>query len=137
MDRGFAALRARVASLPSLDPSRDARWGPFEVLSHISGWHLLSARRLEQIARGEEPSAPGSEDELNAGFVAERAALSREQLLRDLAESYSRMREAVLKVDESEFWIGGPGQENSLAHFIPMANGPEHYQEHEEDLNPG
>jgi hypothetical protein len=132
MDVAFEALRERARSLP-LRPS-EGEWGPFEVLSHIAGWHQMTAGRLQQIARGEEADTPPGEDEANAGFVAQRRGLTAEALVADVESTFLALREAVSQVPAGEFWRGAPGEEDSLAYFITAANTFEHYPEHQEHL---
>lgn len=134
MDAGFSELMAVARALPRLAPSRDGRWGSFETLSHMVGWHLSAAARLQQMARDEQPAHPGPDDEVNAVFVAERAGLSADELLAQLESSFRELRGAVEDVNAAAFWLSGRGEEDSLAYFIAYANGPEHYREHAQDL---
>ncbi|HXH21245.1 MAG TPA: maleylpyruvate isomerase N-terminal domain-containing protein [Dehalococcoidia bacterium] len=134
MDEGFGVLTAALAGAPGLRPAPEGGWGPFEVVSHLNGWHLLSARRLLQIARGEGASSPPSDDEANACFVADRRHLSADALLAELESSFATLKDAVASVPAREFWLGLHGELDSLAHFIAAANSYEHYAEHLGDL---
>jgi hypothetical protein len=136
LDDGFATLISRVKSL-DLSPSKDGTWGPFEVVSHLAGWHFSAADRLRSLGAGEQVDSPGGADEVNEGFVAERAHLSAAQLVEQLEESFGEMRHAVAQAPASIFWHGGhggPGHEHSLAYFIAYENGTGHYKEHAADL---
>jgi hypothetical protein len=133
LDASFGELVAALPAIDGLASSPDS-WGPFEVLSHIAGWHLSAAARLRQMARGEEVTPPGPSDEVNSRFVAERASLSGRELVAALQESFRELKDAARAVPESQFWRGQAGEEDSLAYFIVDANGPEHYREHLPEL---
>ena len=131
----FDRLLALAESLPNLEPSDE--WGPFEVLSHIDGWHLSAAGRLRQIGAGGEVLSPGEADILNQRFMGERRGLSGAELLERLRLSFAEMRAAAESVPASEYSKGEGGMLDSLAYFIVNANGPEHYHEHMQDLRAG
>jgi len=134
MDEAFRDLKEPASAIAGLRPATDGQWHTFEVLSHICGWHLRSADRLRRLARGEGDNPPSDEDAQNAGYVAERRNLTRDQLIAELASSYLELRLAVEATPNADFWRGGPGEEDSLAYFVALANGPGHYHEHMADL---
>jgi hypothetical protein len=135
-DAAFAGLLALLDALPPLAES-DSPWGPYEIVSHMSGWHTRAAERLRFIARGEPPPPPSeteTPDQLNARYVAERRGRPAADILSELRHSFGDLRAAIESVPASEFWRGKGDEEDSLAFFIAYANGEGHYCEHLAEL---
>ncbi|HEY7269856.1 MAG TPA: ClbS/DfsB family four-helix bundle protein [Dehalococcoidia bacterium] len=136
LDTSFVSTLALVQSLAPLTASEDG-WGPFEVVSHMSGWHHRAAERLHRIAQGLPPGPPSetrTADELNDDFVAERRSATSAALMDELKRTYAELRDAIEAVPEPQFWRGKDGAEDSIACFIAEANGTGHYAEHVDEL---
>ena len=89
LDAAFEGLLAVIDALPPLAES-SGNWGPYEVVSHMSGWHTRAAERLRFIARGQKPPPPSdteTPDQLNVRYVAERRGRPAEALISELKNS--------------------------------------------------
>jgi hypothetical protein len=136
LDSAFDGLLKQLQAMVPLRESAGG-WGPYEVVSHMSGWHTRAAERLRYITRGEEPPPPGngeSPDQLNVRYVAERRGRDSDSLMAELRSSFGDLRAAIESVPEQSFWRGKEGEEDSLAYFIAYVNGTGHYEEHLAEL---
>jgi hypothetical protein len=132
VDDGWRQLNEWLAGFPeeTLDEPVGGGWKRRQMLRHLTVWHELTTRRLAEYQRtGQRPEMPKSTDEINEDAMASATGRDREQLVADLAASFSALRAEIAKLrdeqlPELDFWPGG----------VVVGNTFGHYEEHRADL---
>lgn len=119
--QAFIALLENIPQDKYLVPEGFGAWSLRDVLAHIIGWERLGTERIALIKRGEK-FTPISTDEVNGinqGFVESIATEEKQELITELENVRSQLREGLLAVSEEEFLRADdfPAMEFWLPHF--------------------
>ena len=81
-------------------------WSPRDVVAHLVGWNLHMIAASNAILAGETPSyyadAVNDYKNINAGFVAQYASLSKSEMLSLLESSLDEFEQYVLSIPPAE-----------------------------------
>jgi hypothetical protein len=133
----WEALLVAVGRERMEQPGADGDWTFKDVVAHLMGWRRLSLMRLEAAVHNRTPGAPPwpsglteehDTDSINAYFVETGRRTTLDTLLEETAQSFERMRAAVVALPERALydtgrypWLGGwplaAVVEHSFAHF--------------------
>jgi hypothetical protein len=90
-------------------------WTFKDVVAHLSGWRVLTVARLEAGRDGRAPVAPwpahlteeNDLDAINDWFLTRGRERTLQQVLGEYADSFDRMRDAVVALPEQELFESG------------------------------
>jgi hypothetical protein len=135
VDAGWASFMEAVRALDEDewdDEVPGGGWTRRKMLNHIRVWHEITAQRLRAFRdSGERPPSPGDEDTINAQAAADADLRSNELILRELDESFARLRAEVsaLRDEQLPLLDGWPVG-------VVAGNTYGHYDDHRADVSP-
>ncbi len=110
---------------------QEERWGPREIVAHLTGWEVMASVRISQVAAGMPPfefnETAQIDDAINMAFVTMIGDQSLATVCNLLRQAYQRNSEMLRKLDDTCFQPGEYVYERTKAVI-------EHCQEHREVL---
>jgi hypothetical protein len=111
LDAASAAFARACADLPAglrERPGVSGQWSPRQVAAHLAGWDREGARRIRLFLTGPTESITYDTDAFNARSVSERARLSWETTLEELAAAFANLKFAIAVVPPEAATAGSP-----------------------------
>ena len=126
VDAGWAWFRDAVHKLDEDawdDEVPGGGWTRRKMLNHIRVWHEITTQRLSRFEEtGEQPPSPGDEDAINAQAAADADLRTNDRILRELDESFGRLRDEVARLRDDQLallegWPVGVVAGNTYGHY--------------------